>query len=144
MHYRILADIVVVIHFLFILFVLFGGILAFYRKWIIWVHLPVVAWGVLISIYGWICPLTPLENWLRHAGGLRGYGGGFIDHYLWSAIYPEGLTRPMQFVIAAAVLTINVAVYSILIAQVKKRKRTTGTAEPAPAVKSDDDDILRR
>lgn len=140
MYYRILADIVVVIHFLFILLVLFGGILGFYRKWIIWVHLPVVVWGTLIGIAGWICPLTPLENWLRHAGGQRGYEVGFIDHYIMPVIYPEGLTRPMQYVLAGAVLTINTIIYSLLIAQMKKRKRTAGTTEPAPAVKSDGGD----
>ena len=130
MYYRILADLVVVIHFLFILFVLFGGILAFHKKWIPWVHLPVVAWGVLIEIYGWICPLTPLENRFRYAGGRQGYEGGFIEHYLLPAIYPEGLNRPIQIVLAVIVITINAAVYSVLIARGVKRRRNAGS--PAP------------
>jgi len=122
MYYRILADILVVIHLIFIFFVLFGGILAFYRKWIIWAHLPAAAWGVLIELYGWICPLTPLENRLRHAAGGQGYKGGFIEHYLLSAVYPEGLSMSLQYVLAAMVITINAVVYSLLIVSLKKRK----------------------
>jgi len=78
---------------------------------LMWVHLPVVIWGALIEFAGWICPLTPLENWLRARGGDRGYSGGFIDHYLGALIYPEGLTRELQWFLGVFVLAINAAIY---------------------------------
>jgi hypothetical protein len=74
-------------------------------------HLPAVIWGALIEFAGWICPLTPLEIWLRAQGGDRGYSGGFIEHYLGALIYPEGLTRELQWLLGAFVLAINAAIY---------------------------------
>ena len=93
MAYRLLADMVLVVHLGFILFVLLGGLLV--RRWrsMALVHLPSVAYGAAIELWGWICPLTPLENRLRALGGERGYAGGFIDHYLVPVIYPEPLSR---------------------------------------------------
>jgi hypothetical protein len=105
------ADAVLVLHFAFVLFVVLGGLLVLRWPRFAWLHVPAAAWGVLIEFGGWICPLTPLENSLRERGGERGYAGGFIDHYVTSLIYPEGLTRPMQFAIGALVLVINVYVY---------------------------------
>jgi hypothetical protein len=108
----VLADAVLVAHFAFVLFVMLGGFLVLRRRWFIWLHLPVVIWGALIEFAGWICPLTPLENWLREQGGDRGFSGGFIDHYLGTLIYPEGLTRELQWLLGALVLAINAAIYS--------------------------------
>ncbi len=109
--YRALAGAVVVLHLAFVLFVVLGG-LAF-RRWprLAWVHLPAVAWGIWIEASGGICPLTPLENHLRALGSEPGYRGGFVEHYLLPALYPEGLTRSAQLVLAAAVLAVNVAAY---------------------------------
>ena len=111
MVYLALADAVLVLHLAFILFVVLGGLLVLWRRWLIWLHLPVVAWGILIEFAGWICPLTPLENWLRMQGGDRGFSGGFINHYLVSLIYPAGLTRELQWLLGALVLAINAAMY---------------------------------
>ena len=111
MVYLALADAVLVLHLAFILFVVLGGLLVLRRRWLVWLHLPAGAWGILIEFAGWICPLTPLENWLRMQGGERGYAGGFIDHYLVSLIYPDGLTRELQWLLGALVLAINAAIY---------------------------------
>jgi len=106
-----LAETIVIVHFLFILFVVFGGIFSFFNiKWS-WVHIPAVLWGICIELSGWICPLTPLENMLRLTSG-RGYEQGFIEQYLLPTIYPEGLTRNIQIMLGIAVLVINLIVYS--------------------------------
>jgi len=111
MFYFALADAILILHLAFILFVVLGGFLVLWRRWLIRLHLPVVVWGVLIEFAGWICPLTPLENWLRMQGGDRGFSGGFINHYLVSLIYPEGLTRELQWLLGALVLAINAGIY---------------------------------
>ena len=93
MVYRLLADSIVILHFLFIVFALLGGFLFFWRKWTILLHLPTAIWICVIEFGGWICPLTPLENRLRLAGGAAGYKGEFVEHYLIPIIYPPDLTR---------------------------------------------------
>ena len=112
--YRLLANAVVGFHALFILFVVFGGFLAWRWRWVAAVHIPCALWGILIEYAGWICPLTPLENSLRARAGQAGYGGGFIEHYLVPAIYP-GLTPRIQTVLGTAVLVINAFAYVVLI-----------------------------
>jgi hypothetical protein len=109
--FRVLADAVLVLHFGFILFVLLGGFLVLRWPRLAWLHVPVFLWGAAIEFGGWICPLTPLEKWLRELGGEAGYAGGFIEHYLTTLIYPEGLTRSIQLLIGAGVLAINAAIY---------------------------------
>jgi len=121
MVYRILTDIVVMLHFAFVLFALFGGIGVLYRKFIVWIHLPAVVWAVLIEFAGWICPLTPLENLLRDRGGLGGYETGFIEQYLMPVLYPAGLTRNLQMVMGGAVLAVNLFVYALLWRRTAKR-----------------------
>lgn len=111
MIYHALADLVLVIHALFILFVLFGGLLALHWRRVVWLHLPAMAWAVLLEVFGWLCPLTPLEQNLRQAAGDTAYSGGFIEHYLVPLIYPAGLTREVQLYLAAAVILINFLVY---------------------------------
>jgi len=106
-----MADTIVIVHFLFILFVVFGGLFSFINiKWA-WVHIPALLWGACIELSGWICPLTPLENRLRLTSG-TGYEQGFIEQYLMPTIYPEGLTRNIQIMLGIAVLVINLIVYS--------------------------------
>ncbi len=123
MTWRLLADAVLVLHLAFILFVVLGGFLVLRRPALAWLHLPVVAWGAWIEFSGWICPLTPLEKWLREAGGEAAYAGGFIEHYLTTLIYPAGLTRGIQLAIGAAVIAINLAFY---IALWSRRRRVRG------------------
>jgi hypothetical protein len=113
--YRLLANVVVGFHVLFILFVVGGGFLAWHRRWVAAIHIPCALWGILIEYRGWICPLTPLENSLRARAGQAGYSGGFIEHYLLPAVYPAGLTPRTQALLGTAVLVINVYAYAVLI-----------------------------
>ena len=122
MLYRLLADAVLVLHLAFVLFVAVGGFLVLKWPRLAWVHLPVVIWGGLIELTGWICPLTPLENLLRKAGGEAGYAGGFIDHYIIALIYPEGLTRTMQIALGAMVFVVNTAIY-VWVFHLRPRRR---------------------
>ncbi len=115
MLYAVLADAVLLLHLAFILFVLLGALLAWRWRWVAWVHLPAVAWAVLLEFFGWLCPLTPLEVRLRTAAGEGGYAGGFIDHYLVPLIYPAGLTPGIQAWIGAGVLLLNVGLYAGLV-----------------------------
>ena len=111
---RALADIVLVVHLGFILFVLVGGMLAFRWRWIPWLHLPAAFWAISLEFGGWICPLTPLENWLRRASGEVGFSGGFIEHYIWPIIYPAGLTPLIQMFLGGAVVVLNLGIYGAL------------------------------
>ena len=113
--YRIAADLLVVAHALFVVFVVLGGLLVLRWPRLAWLHLPVAVWGALIEFSGWICPLTPLENRFRRAGGEAGYSGGFIDHYIVPVLYPQGLTRGWSVVLGGAVVLINVAIYTRLL-----------------------------
>ena len=121
MIYRLLADLVVVAHLLFIVYALFGGLFGLWKKWSLAVHLPAAMWIAIIEFQGWICPLTPLENKLRSAGGAAGYEGGFVEHYLIPVIYPPGLTRSMQYALGAVAVAVNVAVYAFVLQRWKSR-----------------------
>ena len=121
--YGLLADAVVVVHFLFVVFVVAGGLLVLRWPLAAWIHLPAAAWGAAIEIWGWICPLTPLEKRLRVLGGEAAYEGGFIQTYLLSALYPEGLTREVQLALASGVFAINFVVYGIVLWRRRRRRR---------------------
>lgn len=110
----LLADLVLLLHAAFIVFVLLGGLLVWRWRWLIWLHIPAVIWGILIEVQGWLCPLTPLENRLRRAAGNDGYQTGFIDHYLAPLIYPAGLTPAIQLLLAGVVLLVNALIYALL------------------------------
>jgi len=113
--YRFLADIVLLFHLAFVLFVVLGGFFALRWVRLIWLHLPAVAWGAYVEFSGRICPLTPLENSMRERGGGIGYSGGCIDHYITALLYPDGLTRAIQFGIGALVIFLNVVAYGLLL-----------------------------
>ena len=113
MTFRFLADVTLVVHFCFVLFVVLGGLLALRWPRLAWLHVPVALYGATIEFVGFVCPLTPLENHFRRRGGEAGYTGGFIDHYITATLYPDGLTRSAQLVLGAGVLTLNVAVYAL-------------------------------
>jgi Protein of Unknown function (DUF2784) len=110
-----LADAVLVLHGLFIVWVVFGGLAVIARPLLAWLHVPAVAWAVWVSWSGSYCPLTPLEQSLRRAAGQAGYEGGFIEHYVGALIYPEGLTANLQVLYGAIVLVINLALYAVAI-----------------------------
>jgi hypothetical protein len=109
---RIASDGVLVVHAGFIAFVLLGGVLVWRTPVLAWLHLPAIAWATFVEATGRICPLTHLENHLRNAAGDAGYGVDFVSHYLLRIVYPEGLTRDAQLVLALAVVAVNALVYS--------------------------------
>jgi hypothetical protein len=111
MIYRLLADSVLILHLLFIGFVIFGGLTALRSPWLALGHIPAACWGAFIELTGRVCPLTVMEVGLRRIAGDAGYSDSFIEHYLLSIIYPAGLTRNIQFGLAGLVILINVAIY---------------------------------
>jgi hypothetical protein len=115
MGWRILADLLVVLHLAFAAFVVFGGFLGWKWRWAILAHVPALAWGFWVETSGQICPLTPLENHFRHLAGEAGYQGGFLEHYLVPILYPPGLTRPDQWVLAVLLFVINIVAYGALL-----------------------------
>jgi len=120
--HSLLADVVLILHLAFILFVVAGGLLVLRFPRVAIAHIPAVLWGIFIELTGGICPLTPMENRLRHMAGESGYSGGFIEHYLMPVIYPHGLTRDIQFVLAGVVIIVNLAAYGLLIYCSRKRR----------------------
>lgn len=124
MIFRILADIVVVLHGLFVVFVVLGGSLALRWRAVVWLHLPAAIWGALIEFAGWICPLTPLENLLRGRAGEAGYAGGFVEHYILHALYPGELTAGVRWLLGSLVLAVNGVAYALVIRQSRVRRRT--------------------
>jgi hypothetical protein len=112
--YRILADLVVVLHLAFVLFALLGGFLVVRWKRSAWVHVPAFVWAAFIELSGGVCPLTPLENWLRNRGGAMGYRTGFIDHYIIPVLYPAALTRQWQIALGLFVIAVNLGIYGFL------------------------------
>ncbi|MGR5062795.1 DUF2784 domain-containing protein [Photobacterium sp. DNB22_13_2] len=122
MIYRILADLVVILHLLFIIFALFGGSLALWRGYMVIVHIPAALWVAVISFKGWICPLTPLENQLRLAAGGEGYPGGFVEHYIIPVIYPVGLRFDIQVLLGIAAMGINLVIYALVYYWSKRRQ----------------------
>ena len=119
--YQLLADSILVLHFLFIAFVLGGGLLALRWPRVLWLHVPAVAWAVVVEMMGWICPLTPLENQLRTLAGGGAYAGSFIERYCLPLIYPAGLTVQMQWLIAGVVLVVNGVIYAGLLRKQRRR-----------------------
>lgn len=121
MLYRLAADGVVIIHALFVLFVLVGGFLTWKWRWLIWLHLPAAIWGVIAELFHIVCPLTPLENELRIRAGLEGYAGGFVDHCLAALLYPQSLTASIQIVLGAIVIGVNAVAYAPHLSRLVRR-----------------------
>jgi hypothetical protein len=121
MAYRAAADAILVSHLAFVLFVVFGALLLLRWPRLAWLHIPAVVWAAFIEFSGTICPLTPLEVALRQRAGQAGYGGGFVDHYVVSLLYPEGLTQHTQAMLGAVLVAINAAIYIVAF----RRRRTS-------------------
>ena len=109
--YQLLADLIVLAHVAFVVFAVLGGLLAARWRRLVWIHLPAVIWAAIVEFFGWFCPLTPLENWLRQRGGERGYTSDFIARYILPTLYPEELTREVQIALGAFVILINLTIY---------------------------------
>jgi len=120
---KILADIVLLLHFAFVLFAVLGGISVFYRRSLAWLHLPVVLWSAVINLAGWICPLTPLENYFRAQAGQSGYEGGFIQHYIEPLVYPGGMPRNFELIAGISILVGNGLVYAVILLYWRRRTR---------------------
>lgn len=109
-----MADLILIIHFCFIIFVIFGGILTYRVPRLAWIHIPMVLWAFLVNIMEWICPLTPLENLYRRAIGQADYESGFIEHYLMPLIYPETMSYELGVFLGIAVFGWNVLIYAFI------------------------------
>lgn len=109
--FRVVADLVVVFHVAFVIFVMLGGLLALRWRWLMWLHVPAVVWGIAIEFGGWVCPLTPLEHYLRQHGGVTAYRGVFIEHYVLPLLYPARLTRGFQVFLGTLAFVANAFVY---------------------------------
>jgi len=126
MNARMAADVLVLLHAGFIIFAVFGGLLVLRRPGWCWLHVPAALWAATVVTMGWICPLTPWEQSLRAAAGQQGYSGGFVEHYVLTAIYPDGLTRTVQIALGTGVVVFNVGLYGWL------WRRGRGRRQPAP------------
>ena len=129
MIYRALADFVVLLHMAFVLFAALGSVLVFKWRRVAWFHIPAALWAALIEFVGWVCPLTPLENWLRRRGGQAGYQTGFIERYLLHVIYPAPFSRSLHVVLGFLVLGVNLAIYW----WIWRRSASTGSM-PHPSI----------
>jgi Protein of Unknown function (DUF2784) len=119
---RLAADAVVALHLAFVVFVVLGGILAWRKPMLAWLHLPAALWGAYAELTATVCPLTPLENALRASAGTAGYSGSFVEHYVMPLLYPVGLTPANQRWLGAVVIGINVIVYAIAVVIARRRR----------------------
>ena len=133
MAYRLLADLVVVVHLAFIVFVAVGALLAWRRPWLVWLHAPGVAWALAGITVGVPCPLTPLEKSLRRLAGQEGYAGGFVDHYVEGVVYPGSLTPVLRAAAAVAIVAGYAGLYrrAMRRAQTSSTWRSSSAGEPA-------------
>jgi hypothetical protein len=115
MFYRIAADLVLLTHFAFIILVVAGALVVFRYPWFAWIHIPVASWGAFVEVTGRICPLTTLENFLRIRAGQEGYANSFVEQYIFPVIYPAGLSRQVQFVLAGLVIAVNAIIYATIL-----------------------------
>ncbi|MBN2521871.1 MAG: DUF2784 domain-containing protein [Bacteroidales bacterium] len=125
MVYNFLSNLVVFLHLLFILFVCLGAFLVIKWPRIVWIHIPFALWGIVVEYFNMLCPLTPLENYFRKMSGGNTYETDFIERYIVPLIYPETLTRNLQFVLGSIVIVLNFAIYGfILYKRIKKRSKS--------------------
>ncbi len=122
MVYQSLSNLVLIVHLAFVLFAVLGGILVLKWKRLAWIHAPAFLWAALIEFAGWVCPLTPLENWLREKGGVLPYRTTFVEHYIFPLIYPATLTRNLQIFLGLLVLSINLGLYTWMLWQTAQKK----------------------
>jgi hypothetical protein len=120
MLYRILAEATLLAHAGFVVFAVLGGLLVVRHRRLAWAHVPAALWAAAIEFAGWICPLTPLENWFRARAGVAGYGSGFVEHYILPVLYPTALTREVQVVLGVSVLVVNAGIYCWVVRRGKR------------------------
>ena len=110
--YRWLADLTVLLHLIFVVFAVAGGLLVLRWRRVFWIHMAALIWAAAVEFFGWICPLTPLENWFRQRSGEGEYHTGFVAHTILPVLYPAGLTRNVQIVLGFSVIFVNLVIYS--------------------------------
>lgn len=120
------AEAVMALHLAFVGFVVIGGFLSLRYPRLPWLHLPAAAWAILLSLFGWVCPLTPLENRLLAEAGAETYESGFLARYLRGVLYPDGLGAAEQYVLAGFVLGINAVAYGVVWRRSRRRSGTGG------------------
>ena len=118
--YELAADLTLIVHFAFILFVVFGALLFFVSTKIVFIHIPAFIWGSYIELTHSICPLTYLENWFLHKANLTAYSEGFIQNYLMPIVYPMSLTKNLQIYLGIALIVVNIIIYVIIFNKLKK------------------------
>lgn len=114
MVYRLLADLILILHFCFVLFAIFGGLLVLRWRWVWKLHLPALGWSFLVQYFVWICPLTNWENYFRRLGGEAGYESGFVEYFISAILYPGIITPQTHLLLAIALITFNLLVYAFL------------------------------
>ncbi|MBI4842706.1 MAG: DUF2784 domain-containing protein [Nitrospirae bacterium] len=122
MNYKAMADATALAHFLFVLFVIFGGLIVFKWRGAAWLHLPAALWGALIEFFGWICPLTHLENFFREKAGAVTMERGFVAHYILPLLYPAELTKGLQIKLGLFVIFLNIIIYGFVICRHRTKK----------------------
>ena len=120
--YELFANLTLIAHLIFILFVIFGGLLFFIFSKVFYIHLPALLWGIYIELTNSVCPLTYLENWFLNKGDLATYSNGFINNYLYPIIYPEGLTNNIQIYLGITLIVINILIYGFILKNFQRRK----------------------
>ena|SRR5215467_14444449 len=124
--YRLLADLVILVHFGFVVFAVAGGLLMLKWRWFVWIHSAAIIWAASVELFGWVCPLTPLENWLRARAGEAVYNSDFIARWLFPMLYPAGLTRDIQIVLGIFVIVVNLAIYGLVFRAGAKHNQRDG------------------
>ena len=112
MLYQVAAELVLALHFGFVLFVVLGGVAVRWFPRLVWLHVPLFGWASVVNLAGWVCPLTPLENYFRRLAGESGYQGTFLDQYITALVYPSGMTREFELVAGLSLLAWNLVVYA--------------------------------
>ena len=121
--YELTADLILVVHFVFIIFVVFGALLFFVSTKIVFIHIPALIWGSYIELTNSICPLTYLENWFLHKANLTAYSEGFIQNYLVPIVYQVSLTKDLQIYLGIALIVINIVIYAFIFNKLKKNSK---------------------
>ena len=119
--YEIASNLILLVHLIFIIFVVLGGLLFFASRKIIFIHIPALIWGIYIELTSSICPLTYLENWFLHKANLTTYSEGFIQNYLVPIVYPMSLTKDLQIYLGMTLIVVNIIIYGFIFDKLKKR-----------------------
>ena len=123
--YELAADLTLIVHFTFIIFIAFGALLFFVSKKIIYVHIPALIWGIYMELTHSVCPLTYLENWFLEKANLSAYSESFIQHYLIPIVYPKNLTEDLQIYLAIVLMVANAIIYGLII--IKSQRKPTNS-----------------